>query len=99
MIDLLFVVLFQAAAGAPQAPNDAAATGTPPTQQNAPASEQGAQPSQAQEKHQVRCRRQRVTGSRLGRVVCMTDEQREEISDESRDLVNRAQSQMGTSGQ
>jgi hypothetical protein len=29
----------------------------------------------------------------------MTDEQREEISDESRDLVNRAQSQMGTAAQ
>lgn len=75
MIDLLLVALFQVAAGAPETP----ATAPDPQiqQQQAPTTE-GAQtpdPAAAQDRG-VRCRRVVTTGTRIGRRVCTTAEQR-----------------------
>jgi hypothetical protein len=89
MLQLVFVAFFQAASGVPEAPAPQPPTETAQT----PAASQ-VQPAQPREV----CRRQPVTGTRLTRTVCLTPEQQQQIEDESRDLTNRAQSQMPLQG-
>ena len=77
MIDLVFVALFQAAAGAPQAspPQEA-----PQPQQAAPAAAETEPDSvrERRERHAIRCRNRLVMGSRIQQRVCLSRAQEEE---------------------
>ncbi len=42
----------------------------------------------------MRCRTEAIVGSRLGRRVCMTQAEEDALRQDSRDYINRAQSQM-----
>ncbi len=89
MMDVLLVMMFQAAAGAPQA--------TPPT---TPAGQSAAsdtgqtstQQSNAQSQDAgIRCRREATTGSLMGQRHCTTREQRERRQHENDRAVNQLQ--------
>lgn len=97
MIDLLFVALFQAAAGAPAEPATPA-----PDQTAAPADQATPAPSttdqQVDPQQQVRCRTQRLTGSRVRTArICTTPEQDAERARTNRRIMNGMQN--GGSGQ
>lgn len=66
MIDLLFVALFQAVAGAPEAPPEQAAAAAT-TAQETEAERQAREAEEAEQ--QRRCRARELTGSRLRTVV------------------------------
>ena len=76
MIDLLFVVMFQAAAGAPQT-----TAPTTPAGQTTASSDTGQTNQQSTSQQQdigLRCQRQTTTGSIIGHRRCSTREQRRE---------------------
>lgn len=84
MLDVLFVLLAQAAAGAPaQAPEPAPATQEATAESTAPAVTENAN-------NRRRCRVENVTGSRLGSRVCMTRDEEEELEREGRFMLERS---------
>ena len=88
MLDLLFVALFQAAAGdpAPASEQDLpAATENVESTEAAPANEE-----QEPEVHR-RCWTEQVTGTRFGRRVCETRDQRVERERETREMMHNMQ--------
>lgn len=92
MIDLIFVALFQAAAGDPAPATETAPQQTseaPPPQVESPQTLQ----QTAQADGAVRCRRERVSGSRVMQRVCTTEQQDAEMRSDARQMINRAQSQ------
>jgi hypothetical protein len=82
MIELLFVAMYQAAAGEPVE----AVQQQPATQEQIASEEQSAR----RERNRRRCRVDQVTGSRLGARVCNSDAEREALSQEGRDLLQDA---------
>ena len=96
MLDLIFIALMQAALGDPAPATDPAAQPSPAATQQ-PADQAGAQTSeQTPAADAVRCRRERLSGSRLTERVCTTAAQDEELRDNARNMINRAQSQITT---
>lgn len=90
MLDILFVALFQAAAGAPDAAPPASETAT-----QQPAPEGGAQPAAqttaanaVDAAHKRTCHRIQVTGSRLATTVCSTPHDDEQAAQEARDTLH-----------
>lgn len=92
MFDIILVALLQAAAGDPAPP----AQDTTQTQE-APASAAPAQPPAEQQvanaDNTVRCRRERLSGSRVMQRVCTTAQQDADMRSDARQMINRAQSQ------
>jgi hypothetical protein len=88
MIGLIFVALFQAAAGAPEAPAPTGGETAPP------AAEAPAQSPSAKPEERLRCRREAITGTRLARRICTTVHEDQIIADESRDQLRRMQSEL-----
>lgn len=84
MIDLLFAALFQAIAGAPEAPPEQATAETTTTQEQA-AETSGAE--RVAERNRRRCRAQAVTGSRLASRVCLSAAEEEMLTEESRNFL------------
>lgn len=75
MIDVLFAMMFQAAAGAPQA----TAPATPAGQTTASDTGQtNQQPTNQQQDIGLRCQRETTTGSIIGQRRCSTRQQRRE---------------------
>lgn len=93
MIDAVFVVLFQVAAGAPVAPP--APEAAPVTEAQSAATETAAQ-TQDQEaaERRRRCRREASTGSRLPVARCSSASEDAAVENDSRSFLNRAQSQI-----
>lgn len=91
MIQLMFISLLQAVAG----PLEGAPAQTDPAA--AAASEPSAQ-QQAPQPQRVRCRRERLTGTRLASRVCTTPEQDQANTDDARQATERFQSQMPLQG-
>jgi hypothetical protein len=84
MIDALFALVLQAAAGDPAEPAQTPA----PAQTEETAS---AQPAQAQdERHRLRCRMETLTGSRMGTRVCRTRAEQDAQSSEGRRVLENA---------
>ncbi|TPW06335.1 MAG: hypothetical protein FD124_1765 [Alphaproteobacteria bacterium] len=100
MIGVLFVSLFQAVAGAPSTPptTDPAPASAPAAQAAAPGGVVAPAPNAKDARNQLRCRTQRVTGSRMGRRVCMTPAEEEAWRQDSRAYLERVQSQMPATG-
>jgi hypothetical protein len=88
MLNLIVVVLSQAAFGPPAPPPE-----TPQTEQATP---QGAatpaQQSEFEQRHTRRCRLETTTGSRLGARVCMTQAEREALETDTREFLRDHQS-------
>jgi len=87
MIDLIFVALLQAAAGQAEPANT-------PSEPAAQSAGQSTTQAQAPQQPHERCRRELITGTRLTQRVCTTVGQDEHMADESRDILQRAQSTM-----
>lgn len=93
MLDLIFVSLLQAAAGAPGTPPEA-----PPAEAAAPTAE--AQPQAQDPADQVRCRRTAHTGSRIASTrVCMSARQEEQLREQTRHELREARSRSITGTQ
>ena len=97
MLGVLFVSFLQAVAGPPslppaadQGPAAAASEQAAGGEDNS-AQEAGSAPN---ERRRMRCRTEAIVGSRLGRRVCMTQAEEDAWRQDSRDYINRAQSQM-----
>lgn len=103
MVGALFVLFLQSVAGVPAAPpaadsgpaaaDSAQAAGA----ENATAQQQAG--TAADERRRMRCRTETVLGSRLSRRVCLTQAEEDAWRQDSRDYLNRAQSQMPLSSQ
>lgn len=94
MLDLIFVALFQAAAGPAEAPS-----AEPVAEQSSQTSQQAAStPAAAQQEERLICHREPILGSRLFRRVCLTADENQQIDDETRDQVRRMQSQLPLQG-
>lgn len=93
MIDVVLVALFQLAAGAPDA---APPTETAPVTEAQPTATPAAAQSQDQEavERRRRCRREASTGSRLPMARCSSASEDAALQNDSRDMLNRAQSQI-----
>ncbi len=84
MIEFLFIALFQAVSGSPEA-------GQPPPspeqgqQQAAPAEQQA-----GEEEERLICRREPVIGSRFTRRVCLSKDERDMLEREARGLLDDA---------
>ena len=88
MIDLLFVALFQAAAGEPQAepaPAPAPQAVQPPQAQ--PAQQASDALRRRRERERITCRDQAVLGSRMSNRVCMSEIDREAIQQETQRIA------------
>lgn len=92
MIDLILIALFQVASGDPAPPAEPVA---PPVTEQQPAVQPGAENAE-RPSQQVRCRNERVVGSRMAVRVCTTPEQDAEMATEARDQINRGQGQSWT---
>lgn len=90
MIDLILIVLFQAAAGDP-APA-AQSPATPEASEAQPTDGAQGQPAEATEERQI-CRREIIIGTRMTQRVCRTVSQEREAEREARDFTQRMQSQ------
>jgi hypothetical protein len=88
MIDLIFVALFQAAAGPAEPAN------TQPEPAATQSAGQSTAQAQTEQQPHERCRREIITGTRLTQRVCTTANQDQELADDSRDMLQRAQSGM-----
>lgn len=96
MIATLFVMFFQVAAGDP-------AVAAPPPAPPAPAAEAAIDPDsrearlkEIRERNKRVCRYEVELGSRLPKRLCRSAAQAQEATNDSRDWINRAQSQMPT---
>lgn len=83
MIDLLFVTLFQAAAGAPQEPAPAA-TPQPEVQVT---QEEPESVRRRRERQRITCETQAVLGSRMGQRVCLSEADRAAIRAETQRIA------------
>jgi hypothetical protein len=96
MMDVLFVLVLQAAGGEP----------AEPAQPPAPAQVEETAPAQTaesqNERHRLRCRMETLTGSRMGTRVCRTQAEQDAQSNEGRRLLENAMrmwdNQSSTSG-
>ena len=91
MIDLLFIALMQAAAGAPTTP-----AADQPQQQTQQQPQQVLTGTNRPDGQVLRCRREPVLGTRLTRRVCMTDQERQQIENDSREQLQHMQRTGGT---
>lgn len=84
MMDVLFVLLLQAAGGEP----------AQPAEQPAPAQVEETAPAQAAEpvgeRQRLRCRMETLTGSRMGTRVCRTQAEQDAQSNEARRLLENS---------
>jgi hypothetical protein len=100
MIGVLFVALFQAAAGPPAPPP--AATTAPPAAAEAPATEtesaREARLRELRERQKLVCRYEVVLGSRVPTRRCTSKADDEAEGRDSRAWIDRVQSQMPTKG-
>lgn len=90
MIDVLLAILVQTAAGDPAPATEPAPQQTAEAPQ---AQSPQATPQLAQSNDTVRCRRERLSGSRVMQRVCTTAQQDAEMRSDARQMINRAQSQ------
>jgi hypothetical protein len=84
MMDVMFVLLFQATGGEPAQPAEQPA----PEQVEEPAPAQTAEPEDA--RHRLRCRMETLTGSRMGTRVCRTRAEQDAQATEGRRLLENA---------
>ena len=89
MIDLIFVALMQAAAGDPTTPPATAA-------QTAPAQQTTQQTGAQADRHALRCHREPIIGTRISRRVCLSDAERQQIENDSREQLQQMQRTGGT---
>ena len=80
MLELLFIMAFQAATGDPAEP----AQQPQATQEQSANQQQAAAPD---DRHVRRCRTQAVTGSRLGSRVCHSQAEDDALTEEARDML------------
>ncbi len=85
MLDVLFVILAQAAAGPPAEP----AHQTPPVQEEhtAPAAPTA---TSEDDRNRRRCRIEPTIGSRMGRQVCLSQAEEQALEREGRALLERS---------
>ncbi|MGE0596938.1 MAG: hypothetical protein AB7P07_11250 [Hyphomonadaceae bacterium] len=77
MLDLIFVAVFQAAAGTPQPAAEAAAA----------TAVESESVRERRERHALRCRDRTVMGTRIQQRVCMSRAQEEDMQRTSRDIA------------
>ena len=82
MLELLFISVYQTAAGAPADPPQ-----QPQTEQSAEATESSEGLERIRERARRRCRVETVTGSRLGSRVCLSQAEGEALETEARDFL------------
>jgi hypothetical protein len=88
MLELIFIALYQAAAGAPAETADQS-TPTQPVTTIASSAQTELERSRqrVRDQHTRRCRFETTTGSRLGARVCMTQAEREQLEEAGRNLL------------